>query len=53
MEVVSVYGGGGGKLAEEMKEYQVQLELRVTRVFNHHRISGIFPCHHRFFGFFQ
>merc|ERR1712074_276112 len=29
------------------------LELRVTRVFNHQRFSGIFPCHHRFSFFFR
>ena len=29
------------------------VELRVTRDFNHHRFSGIFPCHHRFSVFFS
>ena len=32
MEVVSVYGGGGGKLAEEMKECQVQERVRKQHV---------------------
>ena len=30
-----------------------EVELRVTRDFNHHRFSGIFPCHHRFSVFFS
>ena len=41
------------KVLKNMAVPYFRVELRVTRVFNHHWFSGIFPCHHRFLVIFS